>query len=311
MVEAVVDHRLEREAPQVVLQEPQHRVRDDVVVPVVRVLVVRDEAQPEARSVARRLLESLAVVFIQDNTILFGHRARDPRDVVVEHEAAQRRHEAAAAAARGALAAASAVRHRAPVGDDDQVVPGRHRPDPIPARATRAVTVASSCATSGSRPDEPVEEHEPVAEQARRQEVRAHVLLATQSPNAGQFRVVQRLEARLGALLGRIHEPARLAVDDLHDDAADASGHRRPPLPERFADGEAEALAGRFLQYDARVHLEGVDLDRADVVQVGEDEDVRVAVSVLQRAVVVVPALGIVVRHRADERELHLRHLLL
>ena len=36
------------ETPQVVLQEPQHRVRDDVVVPVVRVRVVRDEAQPDS-----------------------------------------------------------------------------------------------------------------------------------------------------------------------------------------------------------------------------------------------------------------------
>ena len=62
-----------------------------------------------------------------------------------------------------------------------------------------------------------------------------------------------------------------------------------------------------FCEHDARVHLEGVDLDRADVVQVGEDEDVRIAVGVLERAVVVVPALGVVVRHRADERELHLR----
>ena len=32
---------------------------------------------------------------------------------------------------------------------------------------------------------------------------------------------------------------------------------------------------------------------------------------VLERAVVVVPALGVVVRHRADERQLHLGHLLL
>ena len=60
-----------------------------------------------------------------------------------------------------------------------------------------------------------------------------------------------------------------------------------------------------------RVHLERVHLDRADVVHVAEDVDVRVAVCVLDRAVVVVPAFRIVVRHRADQRELHLRETLL
>ena len=59
------------------------------------------------------------------------------------------------------------------------------------------------------------------------------------------------------------------------------------------------------------MHLERVHLDRADVVQVGEDVDVRIAAGVRDRLVVEVPAFRVVVRHRADERELHVRELLL
>ena len=59
-----------------------------------------------------------------------------------------------------------------------------------------------------------------------------------------------------------------------------------------------------------RVHLERVDLDTADVVQVGEDVDVGVALGIADGLVVVVPALRIVVSHRADERKLHLREAL-
>ena len=55
-----VDPRCVREIPERVLEEPEHRVRDDVVVPVVRLSVVRDEAQPVGRAVARGLLERVA-----------------------------------------------------------------------------------------------------------------------------------------------------------------------------------------------------------------------------------------------------------
>ena len=79
---------------------------------------------------------------------------------------------------------------------------------------------------------------------------------------------------------------------------------RRAGLPERLGDGEPEALADGLLQDARRVHLERVHLDGADVVQVGEDEDVRVAVGRVDCAVVVIPALWVVVGHRADEGEL-------
>ena len=151
---------------------------------------------------------------------------------------------------------------------------------------------------------EPVEEREPVAQQARHEEALAHVLFPAAPASGGCGGVVEDLAAGVGALLDRIDEPAGLAVADLRGDAPDASGNGRPSLPEPLRHRQAEALANRLLDDGGRVHLEGVDLDGPDVVQVREDEDVRVAGRVGDGAVVVVPALGIVVRHRADEREL-------
>ena len=58
----------------------------------------------------------------------------------------------------------------------------------------------------------------------------------------------------------------------------------------------------------SRVGLEGVDLDRADVVEVVEDVDVGVAIGVRDGGVEVVPPLGVIGRHRADERELDVGH---
>ena len=93
-------------------------------------------------------------------------------------------------------------------------------------------------------------------------------------------RIAEDLDARFGALFRRIDEPARFAVLDLRDDSPDAPGDGRPRLPERLRDGQAEALLDRFLHHRRRVDLEGVDLHGADVVEVGEDVDVRIAGSV-------------------------------
>ena len=77
------------------------------------------------------------------------------------------------------------------------------------------------------------------------------------------------------------------------------------PFHSASDDRQPEALARRLLDHDVRERLERVDLDRADVGEVVEDVDVRIAVGVRERGVVEVPALGVVRRHRADQRELH------
>ena len=138
-----------------------------------------------------------------------------------------------------------------------------------------------------------------------------HVLLAGESAPPPLARVVQDLEAGLGAGLGRVDEPARLPVHDLGADPTHVAGHRRAPLPERLAHREPEALLDRLLDHGLGVHLERVHLDRADVVEVREDVDVGVVGGVGDGLVVEVPALRVVVRHRADERELHVGNLVL
>ena len=159
-----------------------------------------------------------------------------------------------------------------------------------------------------SLPSSWLKQHEPVAQQPRHEEVPAHVLLAAQRALPRRGRVVEDLEARLRALLGRVRvdEPAGLAVLDLRR----RSRRRGSPTVGRVFQSASVTVRpkpslDRLLDHGVRVHLEGVDLDRADVVQVREDVDVGVAVGVGDGAVVVVPALGVVVRHRADERELH------
>ena len=104
VMEALVDVRRARETPEIVLREPQDRIRDDVVVPVVRPRVVGDETKPVRRSVARALLDRLTVRLAGDGSVLIAHRARDPGDVVVRDKAAKRGHESAAPSAGDTLA---------------------------------------------------------------------------------------------------------------------------------------------------------------------------------------------------------------
>ena len=131
-----VDRGRVGELPEVVLEEPEDRVRDDVVEPVVRRLVVGDEPQAEGCTALEGLLDRLAARLLDHRAVLFAHRARDPRDVVVRDEAAQRGDEPAAAAPGHALVAVAPVRDRTAVGDDDQLpAPGPHGGDPNPRGA--------------------------------------------------------------------------------------------------------------------------------------------------------------------------------
>src|SRR6266511_5522846 len=112
------------------LEEPEHRIGDDVVVPVVRLLVVRDEVEAIGRPVTRGLVDRLT----GERAVLLGDGTRDPRHVVVLDETPQCRHESAAAAARRALAAlVPAKGDGTPIRDDDQL-PAHARGKVYPAR---------------------------------------------------------------------------------------------------------------------------------------------------------------------------------
>ena len=130
---------------------------------------------------------------------------------------------------------------------------------------------------------------------------------ARRLPSSGSLRIsMQRCAHSSG---DETRKPVSPSLD-LERDPTDVAGDRRPSLPQRLGDGEAEALADRLLDHDVGLRLERVDLDRADVVEVVEDLDVGVAVGVAVGLVEELPALGVVGRHRADERELDLGHLL-
>ena len=124
VLERDVDRRRVRKLPEVVLQEPEHRVRDDVVEPVVRRRVVLDEPQPDGRAVAEALVDR---ALGSNRAVLVAHRARDPGDVVMGHEPAKSGDEPAASATRHALAVLARVGDRPAIRDDDQVPAiGRH-----------------------------------------------------------------------------------------------------------------------------------------------------------------------------------------
>src|SRR5205823_14388618 len=131
-------------------------------------------------------------------------------------------------------------------------------------------------AAAGVVAGEAVEEHEPVPQQARREEVAADVLLPLQRARPSLAGVTEDLDAGLRAPVRRVDEPAGLAVRHLHDDPADATRDERPALPERLRHRQPEPLLDRLLDHNRRMDLERVDLDCADVVHVAEDEDVRV-----------------------------------
>src|SRR5581483_4990771 len=117
----VVEVRRDREVPEPVLHEPQRRVRGDVVVEVVCARILREE-------------DRAALVLARDDTILVGHRIRDPRDVVLLEQTAQGGREPAAAAALDALAVLVA-----PVGDGPAI-----RDDDEPAARQESILTKRS-----------------------------------------------------------------------------------------------------------------------------------------------------------------------
>ena len=94
------DVRRVREVPEVVLDEPEHRVGHDVVEAVVGLGIALDEADPVLHAVELHL-EAAAVVFAARLDVLLGHGRGDPDRLAVLHEALQGGDEPAAAAASG------------------------------------------------------------------------------------------------------------------------------------------------------------------------------------------------------------------
>ena len=109
-----------REVPQVVLDEPQHRVRDHVVEAVVGLRVRCDQADAVGHAVHLDLEVAVAVRAARLD-VLVGHRRRDPQRVAVSQQARERRDEAAAPAPRHEVARGIALeRGRAAIGEQDQ-----------------------------------------------------------------------------------------------------------------------------------------------------------------------------------------------
>ena len=219
---------------------------------------------------------------------MLGHRRGDPDRVAVRGQPRQRRHQPA----RPALDLAARVeRHGPAVGHQHQ-------------RASLCRCAAHDCG-------ELAEDPQIVAQVARRQEVRAHVLLAAPARAPcrapGRARISSARSAHCSTLETRYPVTPSSICSGMPPTSPPMNGSR---LPDRLGDGQAEALARGLLHDHVGVGLERVDLDRADVVEVVEDVDVRVAVGVGDRRVEEVPALGVVGGHRADQRELHVWHRL-
>ena len=136
-VQAEVQVRRVRQPPHVVLEEPERRIGDDVVVPVVRRGVERDQADAIGRAVASRLVGRLAAVLARDDAVLLAHRARDPRHLVPRHQAAQRGDEPAATPAHDPLARRrTLVRNGTAIRNDDELARIVHHAGTYPAHAT-------------------------------------------------------------------------------------------------------------------------------------------------------------------------------
>ena len=119
------DVRRVRQIPEVVLDEPQHRVREDVVEAVVGLRVGGHELDPVLAPVRGGDLERPPVVLGRDGHVLVGQRRRHPDRVAVRRQAGQRRDQAAPAPLH---LPSGLERHGAAVGDEDEVgAVGAHR----------------------------------------------------------------------------------------------------------------------------------------------------------------------------------------
>src|SRR5207342_1334751 len=97
-------------------------------------------------------------------------------------------------------------------------------------------------------------------------EALAGALLAGTAQPPAQLRVLEDLDGALRGILGGGDEISILPLDDLERNAAHVAADCRAALPERLRDRQAEALPDRLLHDQVGLRLEGVHLDRPDVV---------------------------------------------
>ena len=195
-----VGRRGEVEEP--VVQEPEHRVRDDVVVQPVQRGSRSSSVEVEPGRGRRAGRDRGAVVVVE--------RGRDPRR-------ASSPVPSTSASGRSALDEAAG----AAAGVEAAVVVAPRTGTALGARRRRH----GASAQLG-------EEAQPVLELAGREEVLAHVLAALRAQRVGADRVGEQVDGALRALLDRVDEVAVVAVADLQLDAAGAPADR-PAGPSR------------------------------------------------------------------------------
>ena len=270
---------------------------------------MRDELQPIRRAVAGGLVDCVTTCLLGNIPILVRHGTRNPGDVVHGDQAAQRcspahrRRPGDAPAVRIAIEAhgprleTTINFRRAPIAG--HLPPAVFR-DGLPGGFEAVTSWVSPVSLPSSRLNS--------ASQSRRSQGVRKCCRTYSLPQ------IPRLRASWGSARISRHAAAHSSTGSTAGQPVvlDLGGipptrpTSRRPMPSTFRHRGAKPR-DRLLQHGRRVHLEGIDLDGADVVEVREDEDVRVACGVLDGLVVEVPALGVVVCHRADQAELQPR----
>src|SRR5579859_2985858 len=125
-----------------------------------------------------------------------------------------------------------------------------------------------------------MEEGQVVAQIRGRDESLTHPLAATRRELGRRRRIAQNLAHAYRALLRALNQITGDAVLDLQRDAADIAADYGPLFPKPFRNGEPEALAQGFLQDDAGVALEGVDLKITDAIEVRKQMNIGVSAGV-------------------------------
>ncbi len=283
--EPVVDVRLVGETPEVVLGEPEDRVRNDVVVASRR---PGDRAQRSAAGTGSRPAPPPRRPCRPPPR----RRARSSSDIAlaIQVTSCWRGERCASAVTspppprRATRCPPSASRGTTTGPRFETTISSRRAPRRATVPAGASVATARRRRRASSRPcvglpaDEQVEEREPVAQEPRREEVDADVLLASPAPSASRpqgRRARRRRASAHSSTVSTRYPVSRSWIWSTIPPTRPATTGRR--LPERLGHRQAEPLADRLLQHRGRVNLEGVHLDRADVVQVREDEDVWVA----------------------------------